>query len=360
MPRPNPEVLSQQLNAQRRTVDFDTYDMQVQELLRQVGEGQISVAPAYQRQFRWDDERCSELVESLMLGIPIPNLFMATNDEDRTWEVVDGVQRLSSMVKFAGSDEVRAKLNLGNALRLGGLQKLHTFDGFTFAELPQALQQHFNTRPLKVVTLNDKSDKILRIDLFERLNTGGVILTDQEIRDCVFHGEFSALLDELAKRESLGTVLKLTERQERDGTRKECVLRFFAYLDRYKRFVHSVKDFLDDYMRDASAQFNLGVHTREFDEVMAQLAAVYPNGILRPNRKGRTSLVLFEGVAVGAALAIRSQGHLSTNGLAEWMASPELRTYTTGATNDKSAVKNRIEFCRDRFLGEPYVPLAED
>ena len=360
MPKASTELLMQQLGEQRRTVDFDTYDMQVQELLRQLEGRQISVSPAYQRQFRWDDERCSELIESLLLGIPIPNLFMATNDEDLTWEVVDGVQRLSTMVKFAGDDQLRQRLGLGDSLRLVDLQKLKAFDGYTFGELPSAVRQHFNTRPLKVVTLNDKSDKILRIDLFERLNTGGVELTDQEIRDCVFYGEFSDMLDGLAGNKSLATVLKLTAKQEKDGTRKECVLRFFAYLDRYKKFVHSVKDFLDDYMRDASESFSHAIRAREFVEVMAQLAVVFPHGLQRPNRKGRTSLVLFEGVAVGAALAIRNQGHLQTQGMAQWLASDELRAFTTGATNDRSAVKNRIEFCRDRFMGEPYVPRPQN
>jgi hypothetical protein len=153
--------------------------------------------------------------------------------------------------------------------------------------------------------------------------------------------------------------LNLTSRQEKDGTRKECVLRFFAYLDRYKKFVHSVKDFLDDYMGDSSESFNYAAHLREFEHVMNQLAAAFPNGIMRPNRKGRTSLVLFEGVAVGAALALRTRDNLVVQGLDDWMASDDLRNYTTGATNDKRAVRNRVEFCRDRFMGEPYVPGAQ-
>jgi len=78
MPMSTSDALQQELGEQRRTVDFDTFDIQLQELLRMLSDGQISVAPVYQRHFRWDDERCSELIESLMLGIPIPNLFMAT------------------------------------------------------------------------------------------------------------------------------------------------------------------------------------------------------------------------------------------------------------------------------------------
>jgi hypothetical protein len=354
------EELTKQLGEQRRSVDFDTFDIQVQELLRMLGDGEISVAPAYQRQFRWDDERCSELVESLLLGIPIPNLFMATN-ADNTWEVVDGVQRLSSIVKFAGQESLREKLKLGGALALVNLRKISKFNGLRFENLPSHLQQHFRTRPLKVVTLNDKSDTVVRIDLFERLNTGGVELTNQEIRDCVFHGDFADKLDELARTKDFMTVVRLTRRHQGDGTREECVLRFFAFVDRYRKFVHSVKTFLDDYMRDASeVRFDIEPHEREFRHVFSHLAPIFPNGILRPGGKGTTPLNLFEGIAIGAALALRKNDTLVTDGLAEWMASNELRSFTTAATNDRKSVTGRIEFCRDRFLGEPYVPAAED
>ena len=95
-----------QLDEQRRTVDFDTYDILVQQLLSMLKSGAIDIAPAYQRQFRWDAVRCSQLVESLLLGIPVPSLFMATN-RDGTWELVDGVQRLSALVMFAGDTEVQ-------------------------------------------------------------------------------------------------------------------------------------------------------------------------------------------------------------------------------------------------------------
>lgn len=359
MPTPTSEQLSQQLGEQRRTVDFDTFDIQLQELLRMLDEGQISVAPAYQRQFRWDTARCSQLIESLLLGIPIPNLFMATN-EDNTWEAVDGVQRLSAIVKFAGSETLRERLKLGRALTLEGLQKIGRFNGMTFEELPPHIQQHVRTRPLKVVTLNDKSNTVVRFDLFERLNTGGVSLTKQEIRDCVYQGDFADKLDELAATEDFQTVVKLTNKQNRDGTLEECILRFFAFLERYKRFDHSVTEFLNDYMKDASEKFDFSTHEREFRAVFKELAKVFPDGITRPGRKGKTPLNLYEGVAVGAALAMRKKGHLNAGGLEVWMASDDLREYTTGATNDRSAVRGRIEFCRDRFLGNPYVPRVED
>lgn len=350
-----PDELSHQLTKQRRTVDFDTFDIQLQELLSMLDDGQISISPAYQRQFRWNDERCSELIESLMLGIPIPNLFMATND-DNTWETVDGVQRLSAIVKFAGNETLRDKLGVGNALVLNGLEKISAFNGVTYDTLPPTIQRLVKTRPLRVVTLNDKSDKIVRFDLFERLNTGGVLLTNQEIRGCVFHGRFADKLDELAKIKDFRTVVRVSTRKKNDGTLEECVLRFFAFLDRYKKFDHSVVEFLNDYMEKASERFDYGPREEEFRRVFGELAKVFRHGISRTSGRGVTPLNLYEGVAVGAALALRENGELVTTDIGKWLNSDELRQFTTGGTNNRFAVRGRIEFCRDRFAGKRYVP----
>jgi hypothetical protein len=284
---------------------------------------------------------------------------MATN-EDNTWEVVDGVQRLSSIAKFAGSAELRDRLKVGPALALTELQKLTKFEGFVHDEFPAHILQHFRTRPLKVITLNDKSDKIVRYDLFERLNTGGVALSEQEIRDCVYQGPFAKKLEELAATRDFRKVVKLTPGQQRDGTFEECVLRFFAFCARYKTFVHSVKEFLNSYMANASKKFDYDKGEAAFRKTFAELAKAFPKGLRRPGGRSTTPLNLFEGVTVGAALALQHSPRLITQGMNQWMASPELRKFTTGATNSLQAVAGRIEFCRDRFLGKPYVPSASN
>ena len=349
--------MTKEMAEQRRSVDFDSYDIQVQQILLNLEKGQLNVAPAYQRQFRWGNARCSQLIESLILGIPVPNLFMATNS-DNSWEVVDGLQRLSAIVKFAGSDELRGKLNLGSPLVLEGLEKIGTFNGATFSSLPPNIKAHIETRPLKVVTLSDKSDTVVRFDLFERLNTGGITLTSQEIRACVYQGLFSEKLDELRNTSDFKVVVKLTTKQNDDGTAEECVLRFFAFLDRYMAFDHSVKDFLNGYMKDATdskKKFDLIEHEKEFQIVFKELSKVFPSGIMRPHRKGNTPLNLYEGITVGAALALREKGKLITSGLNSWLGSEELRNYTVAATNNRFSVRGRVHFCRDRFLGIPYV-----
>ena len=114
--------LADELRQQRRKVDFDTFDVPVRELMRQLSNDEIDIAPAYQRQYRWDEVRASQLIESLYLGIPIPSLFMAANGED-DWEIVDGLQRLTAVAKFCGDAKQRKIAKQPNALRLTGLKK---------------------------------------------------------------------------------------------------------------------------------------------------------------------------------------------------------------------------------------------
>mgnify|MGYP001195849402 CR=1 FL=1 len=337
--------LSAQLSEQRRKVDFDSYDITVQQLISMVESGAINVAPAYQRQYRWDEVRQSRFIESIFLGIPIPSLFMAAN-ADGTWELVDGVQRLSTLVHFAGTDKARANLKMKTKLSLEGLEKLSGFTG-QFSTLPQSIQLHFMLRPIKVTTLSDKSDLVVRFDLFERLNTGGVSLTDQEIRSCIFRGSFNEFLERMAKNEDFTKVVLLPTNKNKDGTREECVLRFFAFLNCYKKFEHSVVDFLNGYMKSASSAFDYPLGEEVFVATFAALRKALPKGITRGRKI--TPVNLFEAVAVGAALAIKRNGALKASGVSQWIASPELTGLTTGATNDRKRVSGRIEFCAKKF-----------
>ena len=205
-------------------------------------------------------------------------------------------------------------------------------------------------KPIKVTTISDKSDYQVRFDLFDRLNRGGVILAPQEIRACIYRGPFSEKLRELAKLESFKTVVKLPKRNEKNGTREEYVLRFFAFLYEYKNFEHSVVGFLNNYMERSTKIFNYSLNERLFQDVFQLLADIFPEGIIRYQKI--TPVNLFEGVAVGAALAYQDRGKLSKRGVKLWINSEELRRYTTAATNSPQMVKGRIEFCRDRFLGK--------
>ena len=352
MPPADAAAQRSQLLEQRRKVDFDSYDITVDELIRRVAGGRIEIAPAYQRQFRWDGARQSRLVESILLGIPVPPLFMATNTDPEagtSWEVVDGLQRLLTLTNFLGDSQTRTVARLGGKpLKLTGLEILPALEGQLASELPADLRTGLEDRPIKVIVLNDKSDLQVRFDLFERLNTGGVRLTDHEVRESVFMGEFVNLLTELAATENFRRVVVLPRARQIDGTPQDYVLRFFAFHDEYKAFDHSVKDFLTDYCAAAHASPDLDRRRAMFAAAFRLLSETFPNGL--KTRKGTTPVNLFEGIAVGAALALDSNPELSPPSSVEWVSSPELKSFTTGATNNRSRVSGRVEFCRDRFL----------
>lgn len=352
MAKATPAEQREELATQRRKVDFDTYDVTVDELLRRVTRKRIDVAPVYQRQFRWDEARQSRLVESVLLGIPVPPLFMATNSAENMqnqWEVVDGLQRLLTLVNFAGDPNARNSVGLKNrCLSLKDLDKLPTFEGHGFGDLPDDIRTAFEDRPLKVVVLNDKSDLQVRYDLFERLNTGGISLTPQEIRECVFRGPLIDLLTELSETANFTKVVVLPEARMKDGTPQDYVLRFFAFLERYELFTHSVQDFLNDFLKDHYQDSRLNRKRATFVKAFAFLAQAFPEGIR--SRLNQTPANLFEALAVGAALALREQPNLKPPTMPKWVSSDDLRALTTGATNSRSKVKGRIEYCRDRFL----------
>lgn len=331
-------------------VDFNTYDLSIKELISMISDGLINIAPEYQRQFRWDEERQSSLIESFFLGIPVPSIFMATNP-DGTWELIDGVQRVSTILNFAGNDDERAKINTKkpSQLKLVGLKKLTLFNSHYFSELPLDLQTKFRLTSLKVTTLSDKSDRAVRFDLFERLNRGGVSLSDQEIRSCVYRGRFNDFLKEQAENPDFKNCVHLSERQETDGTREELVLRFFAYLYDLDNFTHSVKEFLNDYMGKADKKFNYSKNEKLFTTVFETLNKSLPNGISKGRKN--TPLNLYEAVAIGAAKAFIKNGIINTNGIQDWITDPELIKYTTGATNSKPQVLGRIEYCQRKFEG---------
>jgi len=213
--------------------------------------------------------------------------------------------------------------------------------------LPTSVQLQFSLRPVKVTTLSDKSDLKVRFDLFERLNTGGVRLSDQEIRGCIYRGSFNDFLERMAVNEDFKTVVVLRKSDEVDGTREEYVLRFFAFLHGYKQFEHSVVDFLNDYMAAATNVFDFAAGEREFAHTFAELARLFPSGLHRT--KKTTPVNLYEAVSVGAALALRKQARLKGAKNPAWIEDAELHEMTTGATNNRKAVVGRIDYAATKF-----------
>jgi Protein of unknown function DUF262 len=338
-----------QLEKNRRSVAFDSYDITVRQLYDMISESLIDVAPEYQRHFVWDELRQSQLIESMFLGIPVPSLFMATN-KDSSWEVIDGLQRLTTIVNFVGDATTIKNVNpRGEKLKIEGLEKFDSINGLTFEDLPKSLQFMFQTRPVRITVLNDRSDFDTRYDLFERLNTGGVTLHPQEIRNCVYLGEFNDFIKACSENKHFMSVVKVTKNAERTGNMDELVLKFFGYYEDRNSFLHGVKDFLNDYMAGKTTTFkNKSELKKVFDNTFSLLDSLLPMGIVRGNRKNITPLVLFEAIAVGVADILREGKKVDGKKLQALLDDDTLNKLTTGATNSKLKLLQRIDYVKNK------------
>lgn len=337
------ETLVEQLDREKRTVSFDAYDITIRQLTDMVSNSEIEIAPEYQRHFIWDEGRESELIESIFLGIPVPSLFMAAN-KDGTWEVVDGVQRLSTLLHFGADPKLLALIGKEAPLELSGLRKLTALNGMTFSKLPKSVQLSFMLRGLRVTTLNDQSDLNVRYELFERLNTGGVKLHPQEIRNCIFRGKIRAQLKELCADENFRKVVIIKKGEEVEALYEECVLRFFAFLDRYESFGHIVDQFLTEFSKDNDSKGVSSQSVTLFKDAMAFLAVELPKGIVRG--RSTTPVNLYEAIAVGTALLLREKKAPKAKILEGLLDDPELKKFTQGGTNTRTMVVGRINYVK--------------
>ncbi|MFF7953800.1 GmrSD restriction endonuclease domain-containing protein [Streptomyces griseorubiginosus] len=340
----------QQLLTERQKVDVATHDFSVRELVRMMEEDELNVAPAYQRMFRWNDKASSLFVESVFLGLPVPPIFVATNVGFQ-WEVVDGLQRLSSLAHFlaAGAKEAAA-VNRTAPLVLTGLEKLDRLNGRTYESLPKNLKVHFGRQPLQVVSLTDKSNLEVRFDVFERLNRGGLRLTAQEVRAVVYRGDFNLFIEELALNEDFNALLKLKEGSQDDGTRVEQVLKFFAYKNHSDIFDGKVERFLNSVMGLAQSGFDYVRERTLFEKASAFLREVCDGPYLRSGTK-TTPLVQFEACLVAIA-QLYQEGKEPVVPRGGWIEDEELRASSGGGSNSRRMLDRRLTRAKDLFSGQ--------
>lgn len=343
------EGLEDQLGVERKKVDVSSVSFSVRELVRMYEDGELSIAPSYQRKYRWPRRVASTFVESIFLGLPIPPIFVATNDDFR-WEVVDGLQRISTLIHFLSDDEeARERVGRTGFLRLGELEKLTQLNGAGFTDLPQSIQRYFARQPLQVISLTDKSDKAVRFDLFERLNTGAISLTPQEVRSAVYGGRFLTFIEELAEDSNLNSLLKLQESNQQDGTAAEQVLKFFAYKNSQDSFRGGVTKFLNQYAATAQEEFDYTSERGVFEKTLRFLAEVVDGPFVRTNTPV-TPLVQFEACAVAIGRCFET-GVTPVAPTSDWLNDPELVSASTGGTNTRSMLSRRLERAKDLFSG---------
>jgi hypothetical protein len=226
----------------KRKIYTEQGDPEVDSLHKRFVKGRLHVQPIFQRQFVWDKIKSSRLIESALLDIPIPIVYLS-EEKDGKENVIDGQQRLTAFFSF-----IDGKLPNNSEFKLSGLKVFTDLNGKKFNELSEELQDKITTYKMRVIKFKKESDGDLQFEIFARLNTGSVPLNDQELRNCVFRGKFNELIKELSQDKDFKYLLGIATPDRRMKDR-ELVLRFAAFhFNTYLNYYAPIKKFLNDTM----------------------------------------------------------------------------------------------------------------
>ena len=248
-----------QSKAKERTVKTQSIEYDIETLIKKLDKNIIKLDPEYQRRHRWDNKTSSRLIESLILNIPVPTVYISqdidvdteTSDQEFRYSVIDGQQRLTAIKNF-----------LKDKFQLEGLESLEELNGCFYKDLPPFLIRRLEERSIKCLRIDSTLDAQVKLDIFERLNSGSVKLEAQELRNAVFHGKFNNLIKELSKNINYRELLQINLNSPDDNNKVkkmedvEIVLRFFALgNNRYskfrktkeKGFIHFLDESLDEF-----------------------------------------------------------------------------------------------------------------
>lgn len=231
--------LEEQIAERAREIKTDGYAMSIGEVVSLYKEGDLDIHPEFQRIFRWKPSQKTALLESLLLGIPVPPIFVSQRD-DGVWDVIDGVQRLSTILEFMGLYRDHEGQILPPSVlepteylpALGGYSWEQRGDGDT-PHFTESMRRDVKRSKLEFRIIRKESDTRAKYDLFERLNSGSV-LSPQEARDCLLvmlNPQFFETVMTLAKDVVFDRCVPLSEAKEERAYRQELVLRFFSHLD---------------------------------------------------------------------------------------------------------------------------------
>jgi Protein of unknown function DUF262 len=248
--------LQEEIDRQRQDIRTDGYSMSIGELVSVYENKEIEIHPEFQRFFRWSDYQKTSLIESILLGIPIPPIFVSQND-DGVWDVIDGLQRLSTIYQFLGKlrDE---KNKYVTPLILQGTKYLPSLESKVWESetnpqdsLTKSQQIDVKRSKINVVIIQKESSKSTKYELFQRLNSGGSICTPQEVRSCILisvNPQMYKWMKQLSDNEDFKSCINLSEKLEEEQYDME-ILSIFLILRNIsteRQKISSISEFVTD------------------------------------------------------------------------------------------------------------------
>jgi hypothetical protein len=346
-PLPDPDEVIGQVEAARSEVRYIVTDFSLELVSDKYKdnaehEGDIYV-PEYQRKLQWNAEKQSYLIESLLLRLPIPPVFLY--DVNGRLEIVDGSQRIRTMKAF-----------LLDQFKLIGLEKLEIINGFRFSDLPPEVQRRLKNAPIRSFILDQTTDETTRVDLFRRLNTSGKKLEDAEIRKGAYRGRFLELIIKCAESPLFVSLTPgMSKGADPKSERQELVTRFFVYSREYLDFRHDVRKFLDGHLialNKCATDRMLAEREVDFVQTMQFISDNFRTAFYRKRSQARVPRVRFEAVSVGTYLALQDKPNLQVPDDG-WLWSEEFEALVrTDASNSGPKLRRRIEYVRDKLLNQ--------
>ncbi|HHF3488515.1 TPA: DUF262 domain-containing protein [Haemophilus influenzae] len=231
------DKLQIELNKARLNVKTDSYPMSIGELVSMYDDGELEIRPEFQRLFRWSLEQKSNFIESVLLGIPIPSIFVSQR-EDGVWELVDGLQRISTILSFMG--KMRGNNGeLCKPLKLNGTKYLPSLQGKVWGDpdnddeniINRNIQRIFKREKIDIKIVQRESQNDTKYEIFQRLNTGGSELSAQEVRNALLlmvNPAAQHWIERLAQSTDFIETLPISQKQKDESYYNELVVRYLA------------------------------------------------------------------------------------------------------------------------------------
>lgn len=350
-------------------------DISFGEIINLYKSEELIIRPEYQRLFRWTAKQKTALIESILLAIPIPPIFVS-EDSNGVWDLIDGLQRISTVVSFFGElkkdltvleeieyedDEIvneteLAQVNIGNNWELLEGSIITSLEGFTIDTLPTKYKINIKRAVCRVEILRGESNTAMKYELFKRLNSGGSDLKPQETRNAIYrseNAEFYDLLIELCRNETFKKLTKLSKMKKRELYDQELILRFIALFNNVESVNENTENFLNNFMESAikNQTLNLNDYKESFISVMNLLGQLNDDNIFR-NKNNLLVPSQYEGITVGLAQnfeIFKDDLNLLKSKISELKEDEDFKKYSGSASNSKSRIKNRLKRANEIF-----------
>jgi uncharacterized protein with ParB-like and HNH nuclease domain len=357
-------------------VHTQSLDVSFNEILDMKRDGELNINPEYQRLFQWSEGAQSRFIESLLLEMPVPPIYVV-EETDGKYTLIDGLQRISSYLHLRGQLEaphLDPPIQLEDKLTFADCDIVTDLNGRTFDELGTALQIRLKRAFVRMEVVRKGSDAKFKYHMFKRLNTGGVLLSAQQLRNCTIRlldSTFNDFIIRLSQKEPYRNCIEsITDQQVKAAFDQELVLRFFAFKNNRDSYVHDIADFLTEYMEAVSEPdeekrlpFNYAEEEQVFDRTFSLFEKTLKERSFCFANKSRTtitggfSILHFEAFTLGVQERLNvidlDNAFLMTQLAEEFTAiklDQNFYTLTTGGgKNSKGQLVERIGFVTERM-----------